>query len=157
MNEYRIEKLRRAVTVVFRGGRRLEGDVFVRLQAKLHAGPEEPSDHLNDESAYFALSLVRADEGDEVLLVAKDQVAWVEFPPNENEAEFDVPHVGINVELALADQSCASGCVFPETRADRARLIDFLNEYALPFLPVFGTDATRLVNRRMIVHVKQLS
>src|SRR5262245_56813136 len=153
MNEYRIEKLRRTVTVVFRGGRRLGGDVFVRLQAKLHAGPEEPSDHLNDESSFFAL---RLSDG-EVLLVAKEQVAWVEFPLSEADTQFDVPHVGITVELALADDSCATGSVFPETRADRARLIDFLNEYSPPFLPVFGTDATRLVNRRIIVYVKQLS
>ena len=155
MNEYRIEKLRRAVTVVFRGGRRLDGDVFVRLQARLHAGPEEPSDHLNDESAFFALSL--AGQADEVMLIAKEQVAWVEFPLGEADTEFDVPHLGINVEVALADASCATGSVFPETRADRARLIDYLNEYALPFLPVFGADATRLVNRRMIAYVKQLS
>src|SRR5256885_14691950 len=107
MSQYRIEKLRRAVTVVFRGGRRLDGDVFVRLQARLHDGPELPSDHLNDESSYFALSLA----DDDVLIVAKEQVAWVEFPADEHDTDFEVPHVGISVEVALADGTASTGTV----------------------------------------------
>jgi hypothetical protein len=153
MNEYRIEKLRRAVTVAFRGGRRLEGDVFVRLQARHHDGPEEPSDHLNDETSFFALLL----SAGEVVLVAKEQVAWVEFPLGDADTRFEVPHVGISVEVLLADGACTTGTVFPEARADRARLLDFLNENSPHFLPVFDAETTRLINRRMIVYVKQLS
>jgi len=153
MSEYRIEKLRRAVTVAFRGGRCLAGDVFVRLQARLHNGPEEPSDHLNDESSFFALSLPSG----EVLLVAKRQVVWVEFPLTEADTQFDVPHVGVAVEVVLEDGVVTTGSVFPETRADRSRLLDYLNDLSPHFLPVFGSDAARLVNRRMIAYVKQLS
>ena len=153
MSEYRIEKLRRPVVVVLRNGRRLDGDVFVGSQARLHDGPEDPSDHFNDHAPFFALSLR---EG-EVLLVAKEQVAWVELVPQAADDSFDIPNVGLEVEVELADGSTASGSVFPETPVERARLLDFLNEYAPTFLAVFAADRIRLVNRRVIAHVKQLT
>jgi hypothetical protein len=153
MSEYRIEKLRRPVAVVLRSGRRLEGDVFVGSQARLHDGPEDPSEHFNHASPFFALSLC---EG-EVLLVAKEQVAWVELVSEAADDSFDVPNVGLEVEVQLADGSMTAGSVFPETRVEHARLLDFLNEYAPMFLAVFTADRIRLVNRRVIAHVKQLT
>lgn len=153
MSEYRIEKLRRTVVVVLRNGRRLHGDVFVASHARLHDGPEDPSDHFNDHTPFFALSLT---EGN-VLLVAKEQVAWVELMAEGADNSFEVPNVGLEVEVEMADGATASGSVFPETRVERARLLDFLNEYAPPFLAVFAADRIRLVNRRVIAHVKQLT
>jgi hypothetical protein len=153
MNEYRIEKLRRTVCVVQCDGRRLDGDVFVRLHARLHHGPEEPLDHFNDETAFFALSRPSG----EVLLVSKDQVALVEFPAPPADTSLEPPHDRVDVEVTLCDGSSMTGTLFPETRADRARLLDYLNAYQPPFLPVFGRERTWLVNRRMIAHVKQLS
>jgi hypothetical protein len=153
MSEYRIEKLRRPVAVVLRNGRRLEGDVFVGSQARLHDGPEDPSEHFNHPAPFFALSLR---EG-EVLLVSKEQVAWVELMADTADNYFDVPHVGLEVEVELADGCMAAGSVFPETRVEHARLLDFLNEYAPTVLAVFAADRIRLVNRRVIAHVKQLT
>jgi len=154
MIDYRIETLRHAVVVVLRDGRRVPGDVFLRSQARLHPGPEEPLDHFNDETPFFALS---CRDSDEVLLVAKAQVALVELAPDPADAGFEVPHVGLNIELELEDTRTISGCVFPETREDRARLLDFLNQYAPAFLAIFAPDRTILVNRRTIASVKQLS
>lgn len=154
MSEYRIEKLRRPVVVVMRDGLRVAGDVFVRSQARMHPGPEEPLDHFNEDAPYFAFS--RHDEGG-VLLVAKDQVALVDLLTAPADNLFDVPHVGINVEVMLVNGECATGCVFPETRAERARLLDYLNEYAPHFLAIFAPDRTTIVNRRLISYVKQLS
>lgn len=153
MSEYRIEKLRRAACVVLTDGRRLDGEIFVASQARLHAGPEDPLDHFNDDSAFFALA--RGD-GD-VLLVARRQIARVELPATPAESSFEDPHVGFTVEVTLSDGSCTTGCVFPEMPADRARLLDYLNAYAPSFLSIFGRDRTILVNRSLIAHVKQLS
>lgn len=153
-SEYRIEKLRRSVVVVMRDGRRVTGDVFVRSQARLHPGPEEPLDHFNEDVPFFAFA--RHDSGD-VILVAKAEVVLVELPPLSAESLSDVPNLGLDVEIVLVNGSSSTGCLFPETRADRARLLDYLNEYAPHFLAIYAPDRTTIVNRRMISYVKQLS
>lgn len=152
MNEYRIEKLRRHVHVVLNGGQQLDGEVFVQPMARFRTGPEHPLDLFNEAEPFFALSRSPAD----VLLVAKDQVCHVETAAPTLDSAYETPHVGVHVMITLADGSASTGYVFPETRVDRARLLDFLNTYAQRFLAVFTADVVRLVNRRLIVHVREL-
>lgn len=152
MNDYRIEKLRRAVTVVLSDGRRLDGDIFLQARARFRPGPEEPVDLLNDDDPYFPLSCA----GRDLLLIAKDQVSLVEASvPGSDVA--DEPLVGMDVEIWLADGNAVCGSVFPETRSDRPRLLDFLNTFSARFLAVFAADRVSLVNRRLIAHVRELT
>lgn len=152
MQEYRIDKLRRPVQVFLTDGRRLAGDVFLQPRARLHPSPEEPADLLNGDEPFFVFS-----EDAEHLLLAKEQVARLETAPPEADNPQEFPNLGIIVEITLADGTVESGCVFPETPASRARLVDYLNAYDQRFLAVYSPDKVCLVNRRLIVSVRQLS
>ncbi len=152
MQEYRIDKIRRPVAIVLTDGRRLEGEIFLQPIARRRTTPEEPIDLLNGDEPYFVL----ADE-DGVILVAKEQVVRLETTAPEADTSPDVPHVGLEVELVLADGSSQSGCVFPETPAGRSRLIDYLNSLNQRFIAVHSAEKLYLVNRRLIAYVRQLT
>jgi len=152
MQEYRIDKLRRAVAVVLTDGRRLTGDVFLQPIARLRSTPEEPIDLLNADEPFFALSNDR-----ELLLVAKEQVARLETSPPDADNPLESPHLGIDVEIVFADGAVAAGCIFPESPAGRSRLLDYLNSFDQPFLAVYSADMVCLVNRRQIACMRQLS
>lgn len=152
MQEYRIDKLRRPVQLFLADGRKLAGDVFLQPIARLRPAPEEPADLLNGDEPFFALS-----EATQLLLVAKDQVTRLETAPPEADNPLEFPNLGIVVEISMADGTVESGCIFPETPASRARLLDFLNATDQRFLAVYSADKVCLVNRRLIVSVRQLT
>jgi hypothetical protein len=150
-DDYRIEKLRRPLSVVLTDGSRLEGDVFLRPVSRHGSRPEEPSDLLNDAEPFFAL--VRSGEA---VLVSKSNVALAETPVGEEE-EFDLAALGIPVEVTLNDGSVHLGSIFLETRSDRPRLLDFLNSYTPRFLPVVDARQVFLVNTQIIAHVREVA
>ena len=148
-SQYRIEKLRRPLSVVLVDGKTIEGDIFLQSATRLHRRPEEPSDMLNDAEPFFALMR----EG-EAILVAKASVARAvtSLQPQED----DVYAPGIPVEVTLTDGSVCSGSIFPETRAGRPRLLDFLNTYRDRFLPIVDAKQVFLVNTTTIAHVREV-
>ena len=148
--EYRIEKIRRPLTVMLRDGSRLEGDVFLRPMSRFRARPEDASEMLNDPEPFFAL--VR---NGEAMLVAKDNVSCAETSVAEDE-ELEIAALGVPVEVTLTDGSTRLGSIFLETRVDRPRLIDFLNAYAPRFLPVVDAQQVLLVNTKTIAHVREV-
>ena len=85
INRYRIEKLRRAVSVVLIDGRRLDGDVFLWDRTKLPSHPEEPIDLLNDDEPFFPFF---RDEQD-VLHVAAGDVNAGLHPRHDADADVD--------------------------------------------------------------------
>lgn len=151
MSEYRIEKLRRHVSVVLINGSRLDGEVFLNSVSRHASRPEEPADLLNDEEPFFAL----LKDGDPVF-IAKSGVARAEtsYQPS---GEFDVVGLGVPVEVTMTDGSICTGSIFVESRADRARLLDFLNGYRHRFLPVVDKQQVILVNTRTIAHVREVA
>jgi hypothetical protein len=151
MSDYRIEKLKRPLSVVLTDGSRLEGDVFLRSVSRYRSRPEDPSDLLNDAEPFFAL-----ERNGEVVLVSKSNVALAETPVEEEE-EFDLAALGIAVEVTLNDGSVHAGSIFLETRSDRPRLLDFLNSYSSRFLPVVDARQVFLVNTRIIAHVREVT
>ena len=151
MSDYRIEKLKRPLSVVLTDGSRLEGDVFLRSVSRYRSRPEDPSDLLNDAEPFFAL-----ERNGEVVLVSKSNVALAETPVEEEE-EFDLGALGIAVEVTLNDGSVHAGSIFLETRSDRPRLLDFLNSYSSRFLPVVDARQVFLVNTRIIAHVREVA
>jgi len=150
-SEYRIEKIRRPLVVVLRDGSRLEGDVFLRPVSRYRARPEEPAELLNENEPYFAL--VR---NGETLLVAKESVLRAETEIPEAD-EFEIAPLGVPVEVTLTDGTVCTGSIFLETRFDRPRLLDFLNVYALRFLPVVDASQVILVNTKTVAHVREVA
>jgi hypothetical protein len=92
-----------------------------------------------------------------VFLIHKAQIAVMGTRLPEGDDAIDRAVVGMKVELTLIDGSAHVGCIFPEVRADRQRLIDALNDLALPFVALFTTEQLRLVNRRHIAYVRQVT
>ena len=152
MSDYRIEKLRRSVRVVLENGAAMDGDVFLQTMGRFRAGPEEPADLLNDAEPFFALALAQGG----ALLLAKDRVARVETDLHDADNPLDSPALGLLIELTLADGSACRGTVFPETRAERPRLLDFLNSYEPRFLAVYDAERVTLVNRRIVTLVREV-
>ncbi|HVE78671.1 MAG TPA: hypothetical protein VNA89_07410 [Gemmatimonadaceae bacterium] len=153
MTDLRIEKSRYPVVVTMLGGARLVGEVFVQSVSRYHAGPEEPRDVLNATDPFFPL----ATEGGEVLLVAKDFVRDVETQDSLYQDPLERAGLMASVvELTLADGGRVSGAVLLSAAAGRERLLDSLNANADRFIAVYMTTGARLVNRRLVLHVRPL-
>jgi len=148
---YRVEKLRRHLSIVLADGERLQGDVFLRPLSRYRSRPEEPADLLNDPEPYFAL----VSDGSAVL-VSKDNVVRAETH-FEADDDLEVASLGVPVEVTLTDGSRCSGSIFLESRSDRPRLLDFLNSYHGRFVPVIDARQVVLVNTRTIAHVREVS
>jgi hypothetical protein len=151
MSEYRVEKLRQHLSVVLTDGSRLEGDVFLPSVSRHRSRPEEPGDLLNDPEPFFALV-----SNGTVVLVAKSNVSRAETSLSEV-ADFEVPVLGVPVEVTLTDGSVCTGNIFLETRSDRPRLLDFLNSYQARFLTVVDAQQIFLVNTHTIAHVREVA
>ena len=150
MDDYRIEKVRHRVELTLASGVRLDGDIFLQAFARFKAGPEEPLDVLNDSAPFLPLVLPSS----ELLLVQKAQIAIVAtaLPHGDDPAEAGV--VGMHVEIVFVNGESRIGSVFPELRADRPRLVDFLNDTPLRFVPLFATDQLLLISTAHIAYAR---
>lgn len=154
MSEYRIEKGRTSVLLSLAGAAALSGEMFVQSYSRRGDGPENPEDILNDDEPFFPLAL---DDGN-TLLVAKDQVleAHIEEDPLNEELAMSGAVRAVSVELTLAGGTTRTGTLYLEVRADRPRLLDFLNKYDQRFFLLHSSDGVRLINRHLIEHVRPL-
>ena len=149
-SQYRIEKLRQPLSLVLTNGSTLEGEVFLQSATRLHRRPEEPVDMLNDEEPFFALM-----RDGEAILVAKASVARA--VTSLQAVEEDVYSPGIPVEVTMTDGTVCTGSIFPESRAGRPRLLDFLNSTRERFLSIVDARQVFLVNRDTIAHVREVA
>jgi hypothetical protein len=153
-SEYRIEKLRRPVSVVFTTGMPIDGEMFLGARARFHSGSEEPLDVLNDEAPFFPLR----EPAGETILIAKEQVAFIEADAldGQDDAVRRVQE-GLEVEVTLSQGMVRAGTLFPETSRERPRLLDFLNAYQDRFLAVYAGGTVYLINRQHVAHVRALT
>ena len=151
MSEYRIDKLRRELSVMLHDGSRLEGDVFLRPVSRHRSRPEDPADLLNDPDPFFAL--VR---NGETILISKAQVASAVTTVDEDDA-LETGALGVIVEVTLHDGSTCDGSIFMESRSDRPRLLDYLNSYRERFLPIVSPGQLLLVTTDSIAHVREVA
>lgn len=150
MSEYRIEKVRRHVSMMLDGGQTLEGDVFLQPTARYRTGPQDPADLLEEPEPFFPL----ASDGRDLLLVAKNQLRWLQFA--NSGADTDLGGVAeANVEVTFTDGSSTTGALRLETRVDRPRLLDFLNDDHHQFLRLHVPQGVCLINRSKIAQVRQ--
>ena len=82
---------------------------------------------LNADDPFLPLALTSSD----LLLVQKSQIAVVRTALPTDDDIVDRGVVGMHVELTFVFGDTKTGSVFPELRADRPRLIDFLNQIGL--------------------------
>jgi hypothetical protein len=132
------------VEVCLTDRRTIKGDIHLQPVARMHAGPETPSDLLNRDESFFALML----EGEQPLFVAKGQVLYLELPSQPAIDDPDRASVArrIELEIELADGSKLEGVVMIELPPDRLRALDFLNS-APEFFPLWSPHWVRIVNK----------
>ena len=151
MSEYRIEKLRRELSVLLSDGSTLDGDVFLRPVSRHRSRPEDPADLLNDPEPFFALM-----RNGETVLIAKAQVTSAVTTVDDDDA-LDTGALGVMVEVTLHDGTVCDGSIFMESRNDRQRLLDYLNAYRDRFLPIVSPGQLLLVNTESIAHVREVA
>jgi CheY-like chemotaxis protein len=134
-------------------GATLHGQVFLRLNAEAHVGPETVQDRLNDPDLFLTLSV----SGDNPLVfLNKIQVIRVEVA-EEDERLPDTPDslVGVCIEpirVLLINGEQLSGTVWIEGPTGKRRLSDFLNTQP-SFLALQGADRLRLLHKRYIARI----
>lgn len=138
---------RQRVEVNLTERRVLGGEIHLQMLARLHSGPETPTDFLNRDDQFFVLSL----EDEQPVFVAKAQVLYLKLPPQPAIEDPDraVAARRIELEVELSDGTLLEGIVMMELPPDRLRALDFLNS-AAPFFPLWTVDAVRVINRNHI-------
>lgn len=151
MSEFRIEKIRQAVTVTLATGKQLTGEIFLQPTARYRSGPQHPAELFNEPEPFIPVSVA-----DELLLVAKDQVMTVQFADDSADTDSEgVEEEEASVDVVFSDGSETGGQLRLETRVERPRLLDFLNDDHQRFLTLRSPQGVILINRRRIAQVRQ--
>ncbi len=132
-------------------GATTHGEIFLRLDAQTHSGPETVQDRLNDADLFLTLS--RADDAP-LIFLNKRQVIRVEVPGEPLPPAPDSP-VGVSLEpirIRLVNGERLSGTVRIEGPAGKRRLSDFLNTQP-PFLTLQGADRLHFLHKRYIAQI----
>jgi len=153
IDAYRIEKERLEVTITLEGSGELHGYIFLQPGVYGYASHSEPAALFNDRELFFPLEL---DNGD-VLLLSKARVADISGLPLAEEDELVRASSPMAlVEVTLAGGVTRLGSMRLEVRADRPRLLDYLNDNSQRFLMLYSDHGVRLVNRKLIERVRPL-
>src|SRR3954469_19771921 len=113
-SEFRIEKVRQDLEVTLSSGEKLNGTVFLEPVARTHAGPQNPRELLNEETAFFPF-----DVKGNLVLVAKDHVKHVTYKSGWQTPVLSPTTVG--VRLLLSDGSSVDGAVEVEAKSEAVR------------------------------------
>ena len=148
MSEYRIEKVRRRVSVTLSGGSMLHGEIFLQPTARYRAGAQEPSELFNENEAFLPL----ATAGDDLVLLAKRHVSRVQYDADTADTD-SRGGTDASVEIVFTDGTRLSGLLRLEARSDRSRLLDYLNADPQRFLMLRSSNRIWLVNREQIAQV----
>lgn len=123
--------------------------VFLQPVARHRAGPQDPSDLLNDDDACLPLAIE-----ERVILLAKEHVMLATYPGADDPRSI-TPQI-MEVRLSRADGTTMDGAVEVEVRSDTQRLLDYLNGFEDRFFSMTVPGALHcLVNRRMIAGIQQ--
>src|SRR3954465_9664515 len=120
MNEYRIEKVRRRVSISMVGGVVLDGDLFLQPTARYRVGPQDPWELLNEDDRFLPLAV----DGGPPVLLAKKSIIRIQYDGDAADTEIDGVALA-SVEMHCTDGGTVDGTLRLETRADRPRLLDF--------------------------------
>jgi hypothetical protein len=154
-NLYRIETVRRAVALLMIGGEELLGNVFIHFSSHRPFELEDLSELLNSDEPFFPLEL----ETEEVILISKDRVAELAAAGGEQAGDQPIkgtPTPTALLQVLLVGGEVRVGSIRLEARADRARILDYLNRLNARFLTLYTSNDARLINRSLIERVRPL-
>ncbi|MGC3996646.1 MAG: hypothetical protein QM767_03585 [Anaeromyxobacter sp.] len=151
METLRIPKHRVSAEVRLAGGAVRRVALFLAEAALDHAGPERPSDVLNDRHEF----LPAFDEDAQTMtFLHRGAIALLRVPASAEATDpedltLPTEH---EVEVHLADGAQLAGLVSYLRPPDRSRLLDFLNEPA-PFFALIEGDQVALIGKRHVARV----
>ena len=153
-NMYKIQTVRRGVTLSMIGGEELRGSVFIHSSSHRPYELEEVSELFNSAEEFFPLEL----ETGEVILVSKARIAEVAGAAGE---DADQPNPGPRaptalLQVVLIGGEVRVGSICLDARPDRARVLDYLNRLNARFLTLYTSNEARLINRSLIDRVRPL-
>ena len=154
-NMYRIETVRRGVTLSMIGGEELRGSVFIHSSSHRPYELEDVSELFNSKEEFFPLEL----ETGEVILVSKARIAEVAGAAGEDGADQPNPAPRAPtalLQVVLIGGEVRVGSICLEARPDRARVLDYLNRLNARFLTLYTSNEARLINRSLIDRVRPL-
>ena len=145
---------RRPVRVTLAEGLVITGDIHLQPRVAWRDGPETPLELLNREDAFFPVTLT----GQEVVFVAKAQVAALGFRPSEEPTDVarQTAMRNIPLEIMLVGGTELKGVAVSELPPNKSRALDFLNDSASFFLLV-TEDGHVCLNRRFVRAARPLS
>jgi hypothetical protein len=153
-NLYRIETTQKAVILTMLGGEELRGNVFIHFSSYRPFELEDVSELFNADSPFFPLEL----ETGEVVLISKERVAEVAADRGEDATDQprEAPIPTALLQILLVGGEVRLGSIRLEARADRARVLDYLNALTSRFLTLYTSNEARLINRSLIDRVRPL-
>lgn len=158
-SDYQIGTRALPVEVCMTNGTRLRGDMFLGLGAEGHAGVQTVADRMNDGKPFFPLRVTAPSPN--VLLVGKSHVRYVIAPPldDEDDRVVDVRSASpqLLVTAVMDSDEAFTGVFFIDLPRDRLRVLDYVNEQQLAFIPLAHLDREYLLNRAHILHFKDMS
>lgn len=149
MSELFIDKPRLAVTLALRGGRRLDGEIFVPASARSRGNPEGVPEFMNSADRYFPLLLPDG----RVSLIAKAQLVAVQFARDmmdESAMYFGEP---AEVAVTMDDGTTFCGEFLLSGLPSHRRVLDQLNYATEAFLPLIQESRVALLACAHIVQV----
>jgi hypothetical protein len=154
-NLYRVETVRRSVSLTMIGGEILRGSVFIHSSSQRPFELEDVSELFNSGEQFFPLEL----ETEEVILVSKARVAEVTDAGGEDASDQPTsgsPAPTALLQVVLLGGDVRVGSIRLEARPDRARVLDYLNRLNARFLTLYTSNEARLINRSLIDRVRPL-
>jgi hypothetical protein len=154
-NLYRIETVRKAVSLTLIGGEELRGSVFIHFSSHRPFELEDVSELFNSDEPFFPLEL----ESEEVVLVAKARVSELAAAGGDYKGDQPIkgtPTPTALLQVVLVGGEVRVGSIHLEARADRARVLDYLNRLDARFLTLYTSNEARLINRSLIERVRPL-
>lgn len=144
---YTIQMMVKSITVFFRDGKSVSGQIFVSEYSRLHAGHEKITEFFENESPFFPFKI-----GDEIILFSKASIMFVEFEPDDDLSIYNK----IPAQIVLTNGSTLPVMVPILVPTPAARLSDQVNtheKFLQCFLP--GNKNVLIINKSNIVSIKE--
>lgn len=150
-SEYKVEKDRFPVKVVFLDGTVREGHIFLALQAAHHEGQELVMDVLHEPEQFLPVQFLDGS----TKLVNKTNVMMLVFPSNGRNAEDpDFEMVKAEVAVSLINQMRLDGYLVFVLPSHARRVKDFLNQLT-SYLELRKNGDVYLINKEHILYVEE--
>jgi hypothetical protein len=152
-SRYQIGTQAVAVEVFFAAGKRLSGEIFLRLGAVGSA--ETVSERMNDGALFFPFR----EPAGQVILIGKSTVLYVVTPSMDDDDRVadersSAPQVLVTAELDSGE--AITGVFFVDLPPGQVRTLDYINDPKRAFVPLAQLDREYLINRARILHLRDV-